>query len=223
MAAEPRKTIIPPQTRIMNTTGLLIAMTTGLCNTDFLKLAELIAGRTEWRENEPRPCLRDWTSLENGHAGKNIEPLAEKIIVGDIGEMVKSQQPEAYALISELRKYLGPLDRRDYPLPADDQIEIWEENGVMRHNVKILNKRDELTGLIDPIRRRAGFPERLAFRENEHTRAKYNYVMEHFDTMNSIIFMDSIGPGPKNERDAVPRLSDDRLARLVGETFAKQK
>jgi hypothetical protein len=207
----------------MDATTLLVAMTTGLCDTNFLKLAELIVGKTEWRANKPRPCIRDWVSLENGHAGKNIEHYTEIMTTLLVGKMIKSQQPEFYMLISELRKYLRPLNKRDYPFPADSQIKTWEENGVMKHNVKILHKRDELMGLVDPIRKRVGFSEKLTFTENKETRASYNYMMKSFDTANSIISIDSIVYAPKNERDAIPRLPNNRLAELIGKAFEKRR
>jgi hypothetical protein len=221
MMNEPRGTTIPPQIKIINTTDLLVATTSGLCGEHFWRLAELIAGRTELRDSGPRPCLPDWVSLENEHAGKKIGALADRLIVAYISKMVESQQPELHALIFELRKYIPQLDKRDYPRPPEDQIKIWEENGVWKNNVKILNKQDELRDLVDPIRRRVGFSENLTFKENEETRASYNKIMKYFDTMNSIIFLDSYGPGPKNERDAVPRLPDNRFAGVIAETFAK--
>ena len=216
--------LVPPKERIVNSTNLIIATTSGLFDTELLALAELIVGKSEWVESTPRPCFPDWISSEGKHSGKEIYGTAEKMILMYFMKMVEEQQPEMHDAIKTFRKHIKPLGKRN-PIglrPRLEDIKVWEEDGKERHNVAILNKREELRAAVDPIRASLGFPEELKFYETRSTREKYEYIMENLDTMISIMFMDSFdGPKSPEPKDAVPRISDRSMEKLIDNFMEK--
>jgi len=211
--------IAPEATKTVDATKLIVTMTSGLAGPDFLNLAELIVGESEWFEPSPRPCFPEWRSLvQNMEFGR----LMEKLAISYIMDLINDQQKDIADLIKEVRKYIRPLDKRKYPRLPESEYKFWtDEKGNFRHNIAILNKESELVSKIDHIRKRVGLPEVLKFSENNKTREKFHWVMSHISLANSVIAMDGLYMSEKNTtKDAVVRLEDKSLANLVARAFS---
>jgi len=214
-------TLAPEAHKIINTTNLIVTMTSGLADAEFLSLAEFIVGPSEWFEATPRPCIAGWRSTMRESYEIEFGHLAQQLAGGYIMDMIKDQHKEASELIKEIRKYIRPLDKRSYPRAPESKIECWaDEKGNFCHNVAILNKQDELISKIDPIRLRMGFPETLKFYENDKTRKSFDYIISHLDTMNSIIAMSDTSFPTQKPKDAIPRMEDKSMENLVARAFS---
>jgi hypothetical protein len=212
--------IAPPERKTANTTNIIIAMTTGLSGPDFLALAELAVGKVHWHEPKPRPTnavLMSVSGIEFGH-------IAEVLTSACAWKILERQNADLAAAITELRKYLRPIDRRAYPRPREEDIKFWvDENGVEHHNIDILHQYDKLYGIIDPIRRRLNLPESVGFRDDADAAEKRDWFNDRLTTMNSIIMMSSIGMPPKQMRDAIPNIGDTKVARLVADAMKQSR
>jgi hypothetical protein len=207
--------LAPAEAKSIGTTDLLITMTSGIAGPEFLDVASLIVGRTAWHEPAPRPVVPEWVSTEPEFDGEALDGLPETIAISYMFEMVKNQQPDVYDLIMELRKYIPPLNKADYPRPADRQIKIWDDRNAkdgFRHNVAIINAKDSIAAKIDPVRRRLGLPKTVKFQEDDQTRRAYNYMMENMEVMASIIGGDFMRAPNKGAKVALPKTCDNRLA-----------
>ena len=208
----------------ISTTNLIIAMSSGLCGSDFLGVAELIVGPSEWFEPSPRPCIAGWRSVSVETYDVEFGRMAEQLAAHYVWNMVEDQHADAANLIAEIQKYIRPLDKRMYPRMPEHRIKFWEdENGNLCHDIAILNKHDELTKKIDPIRARVGFPETLTFSENDKTRERQGWFIGHLKTMNAILDISGIVRTPPlpEPKDAIPRITDKTLAGVVAKEFSK--
>ena len=210
---------LAPEAKItVNTTNLIIAMTSGLVGEDFFSLAKLIIGESKWREPEPRPCFAVWHSLAKD---AEIRGLIEKMTGAYIYGIIEDQHRDVAGLIKEIKKYVKPFNKWSFPRLPESQYKFWTDaNGNFCHNVAIVNKKDELVSKIDPIRKRVGFPETITFSENDKTRERFDWTMRHFEVADSIVAIDATPLPPEPEpKDAIPRIEDKSLENMVARAF----
>lgn len=68
---------------------------------------------------------------------------------------------------------------------------------------------------MNSCRWRIGLPESVEFHDDAETAKNRDWFNEHLEVMNSIMMMDSLVLPQKKTCDAVPRISDDRVAHIV--------